>query len=91
MESLLPDCCCCADRTCESKSPHMPPLAVDDAVHGVTEGVTDDAELAVGTDTDLRSDVEVASGAAAKWTSRISDRSRFLQLLHDLCHEMPGA
>jgi len=59
MKSLLPDCCCCADRTCESKSPHMPPLAVDDAVHGVIGGVSDDAQFA-GTDTDLRVDVEVA-------------------------------
>ncbi len=61
----------------------MPPLDVADAVCGVIGGVTDEAQLAVCTDTDLRTDVEVASSGAAansdvaKWTSCISDRSRF--------------
>lgn len=63
----------------------MAPLAVADAVHGVIGGVTDnEAQLAVGSETDPMTDVAVASsgGAAAisdvaKWTCCISDRSRF--------------
>lgn len=43
----------------------FPTLALAEAVHGVVGGFTDEAQLAVGIETELRTDVEIASTAGA--------------------------